>query len=667
MLLVYLYKLLAFLLTAAFISVPALVSWHAARPAGPGVPERILLAASYGLALMLASFGIPGMFGCLSGPSVIACCLVLSGGLYGVSRKWMQPETADKNTVPHPAPTLGRSGKFFLGMLLCGTAILMLSCLMGHLGTDTYFYHLYFPAMWLENGSMAYVPVPGYTCEYYPAYGEMLFGFLMAPAQNADFACLLQPAALALNAAAVYVLGRFFGASETASLASAALAMFTSMLFGNAAMAYTDVLNGSILTAGLALLCTGASRRHAPSCLGAGILLGIAASIKLTGLMLSPILALAVMAYFFLRRPDARKGVVVAAVAAVAAAAPFYLRSWIVTGNPFYPVRLPPLFTAGLEFERSAVGFTKDAWDFFFRGGSWGLNIPSGILWGLTPFAVLIVAALNKKMKERAPAIILSAILLAMFAVQLTVYPAIAQARQYIPWIMVCSLLLPVALNPAAERFPRAFPAVILAVLLAVYVSPVTASYGYVATPIFGVMLMFFPEKWARPGAFAAAALFLLAGSFVSTLRETDSEVREHGNVLVFGPGRAECIRQVTQASEQEGPKTTAVNGTMFSYGFMEDSPGSRAVAIPINRKNSLHPHEFGSLAEMRSDPVGAEEWIARLDAAGADYLYVEFRDEPERLPDPAWEYRMAAARPDRFRLLYRDDLCALFQVVKKQ
>ena len=666
MLLVYLYKLLSFLLTSAFISVPALVSWHAARTAGSGIPERILLAASYCLALMLASFGLPGVFGCLSGPSVITCCLVLSGGFYGISRRWMQPKSETEDKMPRPAPTPGRSEKFFLGMLLCGTAILMLSCLMGHLGTDTYFYHLYFPAMWLENGSMAYVPVPGYTCEYYPAYGEMLFGFLMAPAQNADFACLLQPAALALNAAAAYVLGRFFGASETASLASAALAMFTSMIFGNAAMAYTDVLNGSILTAGLALLCAGASRRHTPSCLGAGVLLGIAASIKLTGLMLSPILALTVMAWFFCRDREARKCVIVSAVAAVAVAAPFYLRSWIVTGNPFYPVRLPPVFTAGLEFERSAVGFTKDTWGFFFDGGSWGLNIPSGILWGLTPFAVLIAAELNKKLKERALAVILTAVLLALFALQLTVYPAIAQARQYIPWIMVCSLLLPVALNPAAERFPRAFPAVVLAVLLAVYVSPVTAAYGYVATPLFGVMLMFLPTKWARPGIIAAAALFLFAGSFVSTLRETDSEVRKHGNVLVFRPGRAECIRQVTQASEQKGPKTTAVNGTMFSYGFMEDSPGNRAVAIPINRKNSLHPHEFGSLAEMRSDPVGAEEWIARLDAAGADYLYVEFSDEPERLPDPAWEYRTAAARPDRFQMLYKDDLCALFQVVKK-
>lgn len=61
-----------------------------------------------------------------------------------------------------------------------------------------------------------------------------------------------------------------------------------------------------------------------------------------------------------------------------------------------------------------------------------------------------------------------------------------------------------------------------------------------------------------------------------------------------------------------------------------------------------------------------ADEWIARLDAAGADFLYVEAGDEPERVPDPGWEYRMASANPDRFRLLFDDGRYALFEIVKK-
>ena len=59
-------------------------------------------------------------------------------------------------------------------------------------------------------------------------------------------------------------------------------------------------------------------------------------------------------------------------------------------------------------------------------------------------------------------------------------------------------------------------------------------------------------------------------------------------------------------------------------------------------------------------------QWIARLDAADADYLYVEFTDDAERLPDPGWEYRVAKAHPERFRCLYDDDVCALFQVLKR-
>ena len=667
MMILFLCKVLFFLFAAIPVSVAMLAAWNAARSPSLGAAERFLLAAAYGTAVMLASVGVPGMLGCLSVFSVEICCLAFSVGLYWIARRKQKGNGEAAATEKPSFPLEQRGEKFFFGALLCGIVILSLSCFAAHLGTDTFFYHLYFPAMWLRNGSLAYVPVPGYTCEYYPAYGEMLYCFLMAPTPgSADFSCLLQVWALVLNTGAVVVLGDLFGASRAACLASAALAMFTSMVSGNAVMAYTDVLNGGYLAAGVALLCAGASRRHLPSCLGAGILLGIAASIKLTGLMLSPALALAVMAYFFLRKPDSRKCVAVSAGAAVVFAAPFYLRSWIVTGNPFYPVRVPPFFNAGLEFERHAVGFTAEAWGFFFRGGSWGLNIPSGILWGLTPFAVLAVALIWKKSRERALIILLTLVLIGLFAVQLSVYPEIAQARQYIPWIMACSLLLPVALTPAAERFPRVFPAAILVVLLSVYYSPVTAKYGYVLVPLSGAAMMFVPDRRMRHAVCAVLILLFPAGAFLSATRELDPGVREHGNVLVFGRGPAECIRQVIRASEDEGPKTTAVIGTMFSYGFMEDAAGNRAVSIPINKKNSLKPHEFGSLAEMRSDPVDAEEWIARLDEAGADYLYVEITDDAERLPDPGWEYRVAKAHPERFRCLYDDGACALFKVLKK-
>ena len=663
MLILFLCKAAIFLFAAIPVSVMLLSAWNAARSPRLRPSEQVLLATAYGTALTLVSVGLPGMLGCLSVYSVEICCLALSIGLYWIVRR-MRSGNTGAASKPTALPEWCRGEKFFFGTLLYGVAILCLSCLAAHLGTDTFFYHLFFPAMWLENGSMAYVPIPGYTCEYYPAYGEMLFCFLMAPMQGAaDFACLLQPAALVLNAVAVYGMGAFFGASKTASLAAAAMAMFTSMVFGNAAMAYTDVLNGGVLTAGIALLCIGVSRRHMPSSLGAGILLGVAASIKLTGLLLSPVLALAAMACFFCRSRKNRRYVTAAAAAAFLFASPFYLRSWIVTGNPFYPVRIPPFFTSGLEFERSAVGFTGDAWGFFFDGGAWGMNLTSGIVWGLAPFAVLAASLLRRRFRKRGLAVTLAVTLTGLFAVQLMVYPAIAQARQYIPWIMTASLLLPVALAPAAKRFPRVFPAAVLLLMWGVYRSPVTAEYGYVLIPLSGAALMFVPDRWMRRLLYAAAVLFLPAGAFVSAMRESDPAIM----VLVFGPGPAECIRQVITASDREGPKTTAATGTKFSYGFMEDAPGNRVVSVPINKKGSLHPHEFDSLAEMRADPVTADEWIARLDAAGADYLYVEISEETERLPDPDWEYRTASSRPDRFQPLYKDETCALFQIVKKQ
>ena len=184
MLILFLCKVLIFLFAAIPVSVAMLAAWNAARSSVLGTEERFLLAAAYGTAITLASVGVPGMFGCLSVFSVEICCLAFSVGLYWIARR-IQKDGNEEGLVSASAnPSFSlklRGEKFCFGLLLCGTVILSLSCFAAHLGTDTFFYHLYFPAMWLQNGSLAYVPVPGYTCEYYPAYGEMLYCFLMAP------------------------------------------------------------------------------------------------------------------------------------------------------------------------------------------------------------------------------------------------------------------------------------------------------------------------------------------------------------------------------------------------------------------------------------------------------------------------------------------------------
>ena len=194
MLILFLCKMLFFLFAASPVSVAMLAAWNAARSPELNPAERFLLASAYGTAIMLASVGVPGMLGCLSVFSVEICCLAFSVGLYWIARHgWQKENEPVASTSAPPAFSLKQCGeKFCFGLLVCGTVILSLSCFAAHLGTDTFFYHLYFPAMWLRNGSLAYVPVPGYTCEYYPAYGEMLYCFLMAPTPgSADFACLL--------------------------------------------------------------------------------------------------------------------------------------------------------------------------------------------------------------------------------------------------------------------------------------------------------------------------------------------------------------------------------------------------------------------------------------------------------------------------------------------
>ena len=147
MLILFFCKVLIFLLAAIPVAVVTLAAWHAARSTMLGAAERFLLASAYGTAIMLASFGVPGMLGCLSVFSVEICCLAFSVGLYWIARR-VQKEGGNEESSPaseNPAfPLKLRGEKFCFGLLLCGTVILSMSCFAAHLGTDTFL-------LWMRN------------------------------------------------------------------------------------------------------------------------------------------------------------------------------------------------------------------------------------------------------------------------------------------------------------------------------------------------------------------------------------------------------------------------------------------------------------------------------------------------------------------------------------
>ena len=82
-------------------------------------------------------------------------------------------------------------------------------------GTDSYMYHLYFPAEWIQRGALERISIIGLFPEYYPVFGELLYGFLLLPlAENAAFASPLQWGALVMACSCMVFLAQELGYSR---------------------------------------------------------------------------------------------------------------------------------------------------------------------------------------------------------------------------------------------------------------------------------------------------------------------------------------------------------------------------------------------------------------------------------------------------------------------
>ena len=116
-----------------------------------------------------------------------------------------------------------------------------------------------------------------------------------------------------------------------------------------------------------------------------GIFSGSAAACKYTALLLTPLGCLGILWFAFRRKTEALRALRLLALyvaAAFIAGSPFYLKNWIVTGNPFYPffygyfggrgwdadqARLYDLFIQNLGMGRALLDYLLLPWNLSFR------------------------------------------------------------------------------------------------------------------------------------------------------------------------------------------------------------------------------------------------------------------------------------------------------------
>ena len=298
--------------------------------------EGFLLTLATGMACSMAVLAVLGVFGGLNGVAVVAVVgLALLANLAmdvrgdGVSPTW------GRDGLAKPLAGLRRHA-FPVGSVCLVSLPVLMTAVTGGFGGDSHVYHLPQARLIADNRALAvdeHLQVP-----LHPHYYHLLYAVALLVWDD-RLANAIHAASAALSVAGLYYLGRVWVGRGTALLACAMYGAFAATIDSApsvAVSAYVDY--GTAVFTLVAYHCIGRALADADGrmlCL-ACLLMGVSLGIKTQAWVGVPAFAtLALVACARVRRP----GPVVAACLVAAVVGGFwYVRSFLVSGDPFHPL-----------------------------------------------------------------------------------------------------------------------------------------------------------------------------------------------------------------------------------------------------------------------------------------------------------------------------------------
>ena len=522
------------------------------------------------------------------------------------------------------------------------------------MGTDSLIYHLPLPAAWCQRGYLAEVDLPFHdaAAEHAPMLSETICYGLMNLTGDDGLTWLVQPAAYLAILWLFYLSARLLGAGRDLGLIlTALLAGFRPFL-----TSLPLVNNELVLTAGAAAMLYGLLRSRLGG--GGGLLWvagGAAAMLatKTIGVVYAAVgLGLAVpAAWRRWRGASIRRRIVepVAAAAILAAGAAFYVRNWVLYGNPVFPaeVRLfgatvfPGLYDAGVLIDHgwspAALGpmLVHDA-------ATFAMPLVAGVLlwcgWGLS--AVRSIARRPRRGGWAAATACLFPIVAA--AAFFAVAPFWREHRLLFPlyyglWVASAGGAAWVV-GLVGRRVRRAIRALGLAGALAQPALLIAAGYNWpIIVGALAALAAAFrlrrpipkPVRWAAAtGVLAAAVAWAAAG--YDGYRAARRQAREQAYEMFYGPeGQAWALTDRLGAEAPDG-LTVAYAGTPVIYPLYGSDLANRVVYVPVSPADvptridlKAGQSVYRRLAEARRARFDEAWWLAGLRRRGVDLLYV--------------------------------------------
>ena len=336
-----------------------------------GRSRALYLARTCGLgagawSLVWFALGLAGLYGPLVALATAGMGLALVGRAVMASRRRHDTPQA-RSESPSEQPLLARVAA---PLALLPVVLAFVAALAPPTAKDALQYHLALPKAFLAAGGL--VEVPGNIANYFALGAEMhgvwamLLGRIVsARAGEAAFGAVMY-AFFPLLLAAVFGWARELALGRGWAWLAAAMVAGVPTLAEVAGSEYVDLALALYVTLTIRAGARWWQTQDPADLLESTLALGCALSVKLTAAFVVFVLALIVLVRARTAGPgnapkQGRRLTGLAALAAVALAAPWYLRTWVRTGSPVFPffANFWPGQASGWDLERSAllVGF----------------------------------------------------------------------------------------------------------------------------------------------------------------------------------------------------------------------------------------------------------------------------------------------------------------------
>ncbi|MDD3088324.1 MAG: glycosyltransferase family 39 protein [Candidatus Omnitrophica bacterium] len=324
--------------------------------------EDIVFSSAIGFALLgYLVYGIGSLGFLYKGPVLIlfvVCAFAAAGPFCRLVRRLTFPRSFNWLSGE------GTFDRFLLGILIFIPVLSLFGAMAPEIGNDALAYHLDHSKIFAGRHSIGFIP---FTREsLWPYFGQMFFtaGLLLESVTAAKLSHYFFGILLILS---VFSFTRRFFSKKKALLAAALLAsspgIFTQMTY-----AYVDLTQGFYSFMALYAIMLWVKREQLGLLALSGLFAGIALSVKLMSGMALIALVFVVLLSDLHKKTQAKKvfaQLFVLGLFAFAAGFVWYLRSYLVLGNPVYPF-LHNIFGSGWETHlKDYVGTRTDLLGFF--------------------------------------------------------------------------------------------------------------------------------------------------------------------------------------------------------------------------------------------------------------------------------------------------------------